>query len=153
MFLTFSRYHGQANPRSSLSLVRKRLVNDLSYTEAQVLRAMKAKSLAELSFGGKRFQEELKLGSTNCWVCRVIGLQPTNLLIWEMDGNAHNKNTSWVTTQRFWKMFTPKLGEDETTNLTSIFFQISCFNHQPANLWSSLNNLRPVFVPPFSVFV
>jgi len=61
--LLFSRHQAVANPRSSLSLVRKRLVNDLSYTEAQVLRATKAKTLAELSFGGKRFQEELKLGS------------------------------------------------------------------------------------------
>ena len=49
----------------SFTLVRKRLVKDLSYTEAQVLRATKARSLAELSFGEKeeRFQEELRLGS------------------------------------------------------------------------------------------
>ena len=66
MFLLFAWHQTVANPRSSLSLVRKRLVNDLSYTEAQVLAATKAKTLAELSFGGKRFQEELKLGSEFC---------------------------------------------------------------------------------------
>eukprot|EP00434_Breviolum_minutum_P000377 symbB.v1.2.000318.t2/scaffold6.1/size569917/21 len=57
---------------SSLSLVRKRLVNDLSYTEAQVLAATKAKTLAELSFGGKRFQEELKSFHENSCLVDLI---------------------------------------------------------------------------------